>query len=436
MANRKIYVASDVQTAPASANFLVAAAILGLFAVSAVLSAPAPGFDELAHVSYIAHIQSTGNLWPALESMRLLDAHTFQFTEQANYLNHPPIYYALLAALGPKLEGHPQAILAYRLFDVWLTTMGLAALLGLGLVARFARHEFYAFAIPLVCIPILAPLAGTVNNDNLAFLGGAVATLGAWQLAATDRDKWLTVALAGMVVAAWAKLTGLVLTAVMLGAVIAYLTWHKRLRGTRAVLLVLASLLATAPYFVYFLLYGSPTPETPAQIALVEAARATGWSDLPRESFPAYLLYFVCAFIANWMPIEDRSIFPFLLLVIPAAALVAALMGIVLSLRRLRLGRETTLDVVVVAGATALAVTLALHIGYSFSYNRHFSTGWTANAYPRYYLPIAAIVPLAGLSLLAAIDDPRRRVTLRVFLVGGPMLFLGLGASTGWLAAG
>jgi len=102
-----------------------------------------------------------------------------------------------------------------------------------------------------------------------------------------------------------------------------------------------------------------------------------------------------------------------------------------LSLRRLRHSRETTLDIVVVAGATALAVTLALHIGYSYRYNRHFSTDWTANAYPRYYLAIAAIVPLAGLSLLAAIDDPRWRVTLRVFLVGGPMLFLVFGASIG-----
>jgi len=182
MASSEIYGAPDARTAPASANLLAAAAILGLFAISAVLSAPAPGFDELAHISYIAHIQSTGNLWPALESMRLLDPHTFQFTDQANYLNHPPVFYALLAALGPELEGHPQAILAYRLFDVWLTTAGLAALLGLGLVARLARREFYAFAIPLVCIPILAPLAGTVSNDSLAFLGGAVATLGAWQL--------------------------------------------------------------------------------------------------------------------------------------------------------------------------------------------------------------------------------------------------------------
>jgi hypothetical protein len=426
MSGTKTIAATDAWTAPASANLPVAAAILGLFALTAVLSAPAPGFDELAHISYVAQIQSTGNPWPALESLRLLDPHTFQFTEEANYLNHPPIFYALLAAVGPKLEGHPQAILTYRLFDVWLTTGGLAALLGLGLVARFARPEFYAFAIPLACIPILAPLAGTVNNDNLAFLGGTVATLGVWQLAATDRNKWLNVALTGMVLAAWAKLTGFVLTGVIVSVVIIYLMWRKRLRWTMAVPVVLASVLAAAPYVAYLLLYGSPTPDIPAQITLVEASRATGWHDLPRESLPAYLLYFVCTFIADWMPIGVRDAFQFLMLSIPTAALIAALTGIVMSLRRLLHSRETTLDIVVVAGAIALAVTFALHVGYSYRYSQHFSTGWIANAYPRYYLPIAAIVPLAGLSLLAAIEDPRWRITLLMFLVGGPMLFLGL----------
>src|SRR5687767_6307728 len=109
MPSTEIYAASDARAAPASTNLLVATVILGLFAVSAVLSAPAVGFDELAHISYIAHIQSTRSLWPSLESMRLLDPHTFQFTDRANYLNHPPIFYALLAELGPRLEGHPQA---------------------------------------------------------------------------------------------------------------------------------------------------------------------------------------------------------------------------------------------------------------------------------------------------------------------------------------
>ena len=413
MSSNNIYAESG---APASANLTVAAAILALFAISAVLSAPAPGFDELAHVSYIAHIQSTGNFWPTLGSLRLLDPRTFQFTDQANYLNHPPIYYGLLAA--------------YRLFDVWLTTVGLAALLGLGLVARFPRREFYAFAIPLVCIPILVPLAGTVNNDSLAFVGGTIATLGAWQLVATGRSEWLIVALAGMALAAWAKLTGFVLSGVIVSAVVIYLIGRGRLRWTTAIPLVFVSVLAAAPYVVYLLLYGSPAPETPAQITLLEAARATGWSDLPRRSFPLYLVFFICTFVADWMPIGNHTL-PLLIILIPAAALITALIGIVLSLGRLRHSRETTLDVMVIAGAAALAITFALHAGYSYNYSRHYSSGWMANVDPRYYLPIAAIVPLAGLSVLAAIEDPRWRAALLIFLVGGPMLFLGFGASIG-----
>ena len=103
-------------------------------------------------------------------------------------------------------------------------------MLGLGLAAQFPRQEFYAYAVPLACIPVLVPLAGAVNNDNLAFFGGALATLGIWQLVATDRGGWLALALVGVVAAAWAKLTGLVLTGAMVSAVIAYLMWRGRLR--------------------------------------------------------------------------------------------------------------------------------------------------------------------------------------------------------------
>jgi len=117
------------------------------------------------------------------------------------------------------------------------------------------------------------------------------------------------------------------------------------------------------------------------------------------------------------------------MLVIPVAALVCALAGILLSLRRLRRGQETTLDTVVLAGAAALARDLALHVGYS--YGRHVATGWLMDAYPRYYLPLAAILPLAALSLLAAIETPRWRAGLLAFLIAGPVIFRIFGAPLG-----
>jgi hypothetical protein len=422
-------------TAPATTNFFVAAVILGLFVLSAALSAErkpiSAGFDEVAHASFVAHIQRSGDAWPDLNAMRLIDPQSFQFTGHANYLNHPPPFYGLLAVLGPRLEGRPQALLAHRLIDVAIAAIGFAALLGLGLAARFPRHEFYAFAVPLACIPVLVPIAGAINNDNLAFLGGAVATLGAWQLVATDRRGWLAVALAGVIAASWAKLTGLLLSGAMLGAVIAYLLWRRRLHLSLLVPIALAFALAAAPYIILVVQYGSPTPQTPAQIALLaDNARAAGWTDLPRNSFPGYFVYFIIAFIADWMPaLGDRNALQYSMLTIPVAALGCALAGIALSLRRLWRRQDSALDVVVIAGTVALVATFAIHIPYS--YGRYLATGWLMDAYPRYYLPLAAIVPLAGLSLLAAVEAPRWRGALLGFLIAGPAIFRVFGAPLG-----
>jgi hypothetical protein len=427
--------AAPVLTVPAAANFSIAAAIFALFVLAAFLSAErkdvTQGFDEVAHASYVAEIQHSGNVWPALQDMRLLDPNSFQFTGQANYLNHPPVFYALLALLGPRLEGRPQALLADRLIDAALAAIGFAALLGIGLAARFPRYEFYAYAVPLACIPVLAPLAGSINNDNLAFLGGALAMLGAWQCVATGRGCWLGIALFGVIAAGWAKLTGLLLTAAMVSGVIVYLLWRKRSPWSWALAALLAILLAAVPYLVFILQYGSPTPETPAQLALIsDGARAAGWADLPRRSFPAYLLYFVVAFVAEWMPtLAVRNAFNYAMLAIPVAAFVCASAGAALSLRRLWRRTETALDVVVIAGATALAATFAIHVVYS--YGRYVATGWLMDAYPRYYLPLAAIVPLACLSLLGAIESPRWRGALLGFLIAGPIVFRLFGAPLG-----
>jgi hypothetical protein len=42
-----------------------------------------------------------------------------------------------------------------------------------------------------------------------------------------------------------------------------------------------------------------------------------------------------------------------------------------------------------------------------------------------------AVVPLAGLSLLAALETPRARAVLAGFLIAGPIVFLLLGAPLG-----
>ena len=421
--------------APAATNFVAAAVICALFVIAAWLSAErkdvTAGFDEVAHVSYVAHIQETHDAWPALQRMRLIDPQTFQFTDRANYLNHPAPFYVLLAALGPQLAGHPGAVIVHRLIDIGIAALGLAALLALGIAARLPRNEFYAYAVPLACIPVLAPLAGSVNNDNLAFMGGAVALFGLWQYIAIERDRWFAVALIGVIVAGWAKLTGLLLGSGLLGAVMLYLLWRKRASFRSFLAAACAVAVAATPCLIFIWQYGSPTPETPAQLALLQdGARQAGWAALPRQSFPAYAGYFLLAFIADWMPtLAPRNAVNYAMLAIPAAALVGAVAGIVLSSRRLWRRTETTIDVVVVCGAAAIAATFAIHVVYS--YGRYVATGWLMDAYPRYYLPLIAVVPLAALSLVAAIEDPRWRSALLGFLIAGPIVFRLFGAPLG-----
>jgi hypothetical protein len=429
------HAAPDALIAPTTTNYFVAAVILALFVLAAVLGALrkdiTQGFDEVAHTSYAAEIQRTHDIWPRLETLRLLDPKTFQFTGEASYLNHPPIFYVLQAWLGPALEGRPAALLAHRLIDVGIAAIGFAVLLGLGIAAGLPRLEFYAYAVPLACIPVLTAIAGAVNNDNLAFLGGALTALGLWQALATGRFGWFTLALIGVVAAGWAKLTGLMLTAGMAGSAAAYLFWRGRLRWTWLAAAAFAFTLAAAPYFAFILQYGSPTPNTPAQIALLtDGARGAGWIDLPRKSFSAYALNFVADFITDWMPaLGPRSDLNYAMLAVPVAAVGCAIAGVALSLRRLCRGEETPLDVMVISSALAFAAAFAIHI--SYSYGRHLATGWLMDAYPRYYLPLAAFVPLAGLSLLGAIEAQRWRAGLLGFLVAGPILFRILGAPLG-----
>jgi hypothetical protein len=425
---------ANIRERPAGTG-AAAAVILLLFLLAALFSAQrkdvTQGFDEVAHLSYVAHLQGSSEFWPKLESMRMLDPASMRFTGADNYLNHPPFYYWLLARLGPTIESNPGAVLVHRALNILLGALGLAALLAVGLHARLEKMQFYAYAVPVFCIPVLAPLAGAVNPDNAAFAGGALAMLAAWQLIATGRTAWLAAMLAGFVIAAWTKLTGLLLTGGLVGLVLAYLLWRGRLRTTWLMPVALALLVALAPYAVFVMQYGSPTPDTPAQLALLrDGARETGWANAPRLSLPAYIVHFISDFTTGWLPtLAPRNALNYAALALPIAAMLCAIAGFVLSIRRLLRREETPRDVIVIAGMLAIAATLACNV--LFSYGRHLSSGWMMDAYPRYYLPLIAIVPLACLSLLASVEHPRWRAVLLGLLITGPILFRIFGAPLG-----
>jgi hypothetical protein len=337
----------------------------------------------------------------------------------------------LLARLGPSLEGHPEAILIHRLLDVVLGAIGLAALLAVGLVAKLPRLALYAYVVPLVGIPVLVPLAGAINNDNAAFAGGAIATLAAFQHLSTGSRAWLAAALGGVIVASWAKFTGLLLAGGLVGSVLLWLLWRRRLPLRSIVLIAIATLLAIAPYAALFAEYGSPTPLTTGVIAMIKTgAQAVGWDSAARLTPASFAAHFLSEFVLEWMPtLKPRNALNYAALAIPILASLVALVGILAAMLRIARGKENPLDILIAAGALALAGTFAIHG--IFSYRLHVEFGWLTTAYPRYYLPLAAILPLAGLSLLGAIKQPLTRRMLLAFLIAGPLVFRLAGAPLG-----
>jgi hypothetical protein len=278
-------------------SWRVCAFVLFLFILAATFSAVRKdvtrGFDEVAHASYVAHLQNTGEIWPVFEDLRMLDPISFRFTGELNYLNHPSPYYALLARLGPQLEGHPEAIVVHRLLNVALAAIGFASLLMLGLVAGLPRLSLYAYVVPLACIPVLVPLAGAINNDNLAFTGGGIATLAAWRLAATGSRAALLVAVGGVIMASWAKMTALLLVGGLVGVVLVWTMWRGRFQARWIGPLAVAVLLAGAPYVALFVQHGSPAPSTPGQIAMLKAgAQTEGLDTAARLSPDAHAVHF------------------------------------------------------------------------------------------------------------------------------------------------
>jgi hypothetical protein len=380
------------------------------------------GFDEVAQVSYIAAVQRDGP--EPLTALRLLDPASFRFTAAPNYLNHPPLYYWALAAAGPHLEGQPRALLWYRIVNTLLAVLGLIACLRLG--AGLGRMEFYAYAVPLVAMPVLVPLAGAINNDNAAFCGGAIAILALSRLVQTGGRRFLFMAAAGLIMAGWAKLTGLLLVGGVTTAVICYLAWRRRLPKSQFWTLAAALAVAAVPYLVLIAHYGSPAPDTAAQHAmLVSESRQYGWAAMPRLPFPAYAAEFVTDYFRRWLPgFVPQSPAAWTILFIPVLAVLIAALGIAAAVRRVAQRCECPADVLVVACALATAATFVVHI--VFSYQRHLATGWMLDAYPRYYLPVALMVPLAGLS--AALVLPGKwRATFLAALTLSPLIFLVLG---------
>ena len=206
--------------------------------------------DEVAHVSYVVHLQETGRLLPDYER-RYLYLTDGTKTDRLNHLSHPPFYYHLLRPFIPR---DPAAIMPcvtrLRLLNLLIALLGVGLFFAVGARRKglpLAFHLYYAAA--MTAVPMLPYLAGSVNNDNLVLLGGGLAVWGAMLLVAESppAPRGLLYLGAGLTLSMLTKATAGLHVLLFSGLILGYRLWKDRgpavlrtwhLVATAAVLLI------------------------------------------------------------------------------------------------------------------------------------------------------------------------------------------------------
>jgi hypothetical protein len=148
--------------------------------VLVIRAVPYPtNLDEHQHLSFVYHVRAHPDFIPDYARMFVVD-HTDQarFLSEKNHLQHPSFYYQMLKFfIDPEGVAFGENVTRLRLVNMALS--GLAVLLGLFFATRCltGAEARVGFAATLVVVPMIGVVGGTINNDNLALLGGAL-TLG------------------------------------------------------------------------------------------------------------------------------------------------------------------------------------------------------------------------------------------------------------------
>lgn len=402
---------------------------------SFAILAPFPaGYDERAHYSYAVHLAGEPELSPSFDAMFLVDpdAHS-AWTNDRNYLNHPPFYYGSVALPLRALSGTAAVSpLLLRLANVAMSVAALALALQIGLRADWPAPARLVFGVMLATTPTLPLLGGIVTNDNLAWLGGALCCLGAYRLLSGGLSGGrLAMLAAGVALASLAKLTAAMLCGLFLIVVLVTLAardgW-RTLADRRLILALVFCSLALLPYLWLWSEYGSPAPYTKGQAAILEQrlAEIPAWRE-QRHDLLRYAGHFVLSLLMFWPPTVPRAAIEIALLAVPLACLVLAVLGVVIASRPPRHRHRTPIEVLVLCGTIAVAVVMAVHLGFTFE--RHLETGWLKGVYPRYYFPLLPLLAAAAGIAVARLNS----WTIAWFAV---IPMLGYAGVVGWTVVG
>jgi 4-amino-4-deoxy-L-arabinose transferase-like glycosyltransferase len=228
-------------------QWMVLGAVIAVFAAFAIvytrITPIGASPDELSHLGYINGIADHFQLPPAGQAER----------------QQPPLYYLMGAVLSKITGGDPHLI---RLLSV---ALGALTILTVYLIARRLFPARPALAVGAAAVVAMLPeaqyLAGAINDDNLAWLAGALLVLAGVVVLQTEvlTDRLALGAGLAVALAVLAKETVWLLALLLL--ILVVVRFWPRIRALQAAALVLPTVLLAGWWFVRNAVeFGSPLP--------------------------------------------------------------------------------------------------------------------------------------------------------------------------------
>lgn len=226
-----------------------------MYANSTPIGAPP---DEWAHISHIHEVASGERLLPDYAASRVLPDKV-----RGNYLGHPPLYYTSLGLLGRFADWDVvEDVHNYRAVSAAQVATGLLLWLLIARALGMARCWAIPICLSVNAIPMFPYLAGSVNNDTLAYLGVAIGMFGVVRIPQWPRTAYY-IGAAGLLVALLTKATAALF---LLLFFIAWLGWHLRSGNSpirnRHLLMALGGVgFISGTYYLFAIVaFGAPFP--------------------------------------------------------------------------------------------------------------------------------------------------------------------------------
>ncbi len=362
---------------------------------------PSP-FDELAQLSVVRAQFEHPDLFADTRRYLMLDSSApAQWTDKANYLNHPALYYLGLA---PLLQFGDDVVVT-RAANVILAVIAMIVTIAAGYRVLSTRFERIIFAVAAISFPKAALIGGMINNDNLALVAAALVFAGL-----TGAPGATLLIAGGLALAGWTKLTALIALAMVVAAKV-LLEGRAAVWSRQTLFAGFGVVIGCLPFLVNFALTGHLFHVNTDVYGVPPDAR-------PVASFAQYLWFFLSEIVSKWPAAEASLPRPVGIVLIHVPMFLAA---IGLSVDR----RVRTIGLAYLAGTLG---TLCVHL--AFGWQSFQSIGDQTIAQTRYYNVLWPGIAFAGAAAVAHLRRSRVVVSASLLayltptVIGGVVLAL------------